>query len=101
MDIANYPFCTIDPNVGVAFPRARLPCPCKDLRARLIDEGRLDASEDEARGGSMCSPRTGTCHGFERQVPVALVDVAGLVPGASEGRGRGTPSWPTLLVVMP
>ena len=22
VDIANYPFCTIDPNVGVAFPRA-------------------------------------------------------------------------------
>ena len=37
----------------------------------------------------MCSPRTGTCLNFERHVPVALVDVAGLVPGASEGRGRG------------
>ena len=72
----------------MAFPRARLPCPCSELRARLIEEGRLDDSTDE-RGGSMCSPRTGACHGFERQVPVALVDVAGLVPGASEGRGRG------------
>ena len=29
VDIANYPFCTIDPNVGVAFVDARLPCPCK------------------------------------------------------------------------
>lgn len=88
MDIANYPFCTIDPNVGVAFPRARLPCPCGELRARLIEEGRYEESDD-GRGGSMCSPRTGACQGFERQVPVALVDVAGLVPGASEGRGRG------------
>lgn len=88
MDIANYPFCTIDPNVGVAFPRARLPCPCGDLRARLIEEGRFEETGD-GRGGAICSPRTGTCQGFERQVPVALVDVAGLVPGASEGRGRG------------
>ena len=88
MDIANYPFCTIDPNVGVAFPRARLPCPCGELRARLIDEGRFEETDD-GRGGAMCSPRTGACQGFERQVPVALVDVAGLVPGASEGRGRG------------
>ena len=88
MDIANYPFCTIDPNVGVAFPRARLPCPCGELRARLIEEGRFEEPGDD-RGGAICSPRTGTCQGFERQVPVALVDVAGLVPGASEGRGRG------------
>ena len=88
MDIANYPFCTIDPNVGVAFPPARLPCPCGELRARLIDEGRFEETDD-GRGGAMCSPRTGACQGFERQVPVALVDVAGLVPGASEGRGRG------------
>jgi len=88
VDIANYPFCTIDPNVGVAFPRARLPCPCGELRARLIEEGRFEETGDD-RGGAICSPRTGTCQGFERQVPVALVDVAGLVPGASEGRGRG------------
>lgn len=88
MDIANYPFCTIDPNVGVAFPRARLPCPCGELRARLIEEGRFEETDD-GRQGAICSPRTGACLGFERQVPVALVDVAGLVPGASEGRGRG------------
>jgi len=72
----------------VAFPRARLPCPCGELRARLIEEGRFEETGDD-RGGAICSPRTGTCQGFERQVPVALVDVAGLVPGASEGRGRG------------
>ncbi|MBM72855.1 MAG: redox-regulated ATPase YchF [Euryarchaeota archaeon] len=72
----------------MAFPRARLPCPCGELRARLIEEGRFEETGDD-RGGAICSPRTGTCQGFERQVPVALVDVAGLVPGASEGRGRG------------
>ncbi len=90
VDIANYPFCTIDPNVGVAFVEARLACPCKDLRAKLESEGRLDApAQDDPRQGSLCEPRTGTCVAHRRSVPVALVDVAGLVPGASEGRGRG------------
>ena len=90
VDIANYPFCTIDPNVGVAFVEARLTCPCKDLRAKLESEGRLDAiAQDDPRQGSLCEPRTGTCVAHRRSVPVALVDVAGLVPGASEGRGRG------------
>ena len=44
VDIANYPFCTIDPNVGVAFVEARLACPCKELRAKLEGEGRLEAA---------------------------------------------------------
>ena len=90
VDIANYPFCTIDPNVGVAFVEARLPCACKSLREKLEDEGRLaPMTPDDPRQGSLCEPRTGTCIGHRRSVPVALVDVAGLVPGASEGRGRG------------
>ena len=90
VDIANYPFCTIDPNIGVAFVEARLPCPCKDLRERLEAEGRIEpVSAEDPRQGSLCSPRTGSCVQHRRSVPVALVDVAGLVPGASEGRGRG------------
>ena len=90
VDIANYPFCTIDPNVGVAFIAAPLPCPCKDLRKRLEEEGRLEpVSADDERKGSICEPRTGSCIGYTRLVPTFLVDVAGLVPGASEGRGRG------------
>lgn len=90
VDIANYPFCTIDANVGVAFIKARLPCPCKDLRAKLESEGRIEpTAEDDPRQGSLCQPRTGDCIGHNRLVPVFLVDVAGLVPGASEGRGRG------------
>ena len=90
VDIANYPFCTIDPNVGVAFVEARLACPCQDLREKLEGEGRLEPTqEDDPRQGSLCEPRTGTCIGHRRSVPIALVDVAGLVPGASEGRGRG------------
>ena len=87
---ANFPFCTIEPNVGVAFIEARKPCPCKDIRQRLESEGRLQPiSEDDERQGSICQPRTGSCVGFRRLVPCFLVDVAGLVPGASEGKGRG------------
>ena len=90
VDIANYPFCTIDPNVGVAFVAARLDCPCKELRQKLESDGRLGpVQDDDARKGSICEPRTGSCIGFKRLVPCYLVDVAGLVPGASEGRGRG------------
>ena len=90
VDIANYPFCTIDPNVGVAFVAARLPCPCKELRQKLESDGRLSPpQDDDPRKGSICEPRTGSCVEFKRLVPCYLVDVAGLVPGASEGRGRG------------
>jgi len=90
VDIANYPFCTIEPNVGVAFIAARKPCPCKELREKLESDGRLEpVSPDDEREGSICNPRTGSCIGFRRLVPCFLVDVAGLVPGASEGRGRG------------
>ena len=90
VDIANYPFCTIDPNVGVAFLAAPQSCPCKDLRDRLEADGRLEpVSDDDPRQGSICEPRTGSCVGHKRLVPTFLVDVAGLVPGASEGRGRG------------
>lgn len=90
VDIANYPFCTIEANVGVAFLAAPQACPCKDLRERLESDGRLEpVSQDDPRQGSICEPRTGTCVAHIRLVPTFLVDVAGLVPGASEGRGRG------------
>jgi len=90
VDIANYPFCTIEPNVGVTFVAARMDCPCKDIRVKLESEGRIEATkEDDPRKGSLCEPRTGSCVGHRRLVPCFLVDIAGLVPGASEGRGRG------------
>tara|TARA_Y100001935_G_scaffold17371_2_gene12872 strand:- start:997 stop:2277 length:1281 start_codon:yes stop_codon:yes gene_type:complete len=90
VDIANYPFCTIEPNVGVAFVTARLACPCKELRERLHFDGKIGAVEEsDPRKGSICQPNTGSCVGFNRLVPCYLVDVAGLVPGASEGKGRG------------
>lgn len=66
--IANYPFTTIDPNKAVAF--FQTACACKAL-------------------GTKCAPRTGKCVDGKRFVPINLVDVAGLVRGAHEGKGMG------------
>jgi ribosome-binding ATPase YchF (GTP1/OBG family) len=66
VDVANYPFTTIDANRGVS--HVRTECPCLDL--------------DERCGNDRC-------HDGKRYVPVELYDVAGLVPGAHEGRGLG------------
>lgn len=63
-----YPFTTIDPSVGEAYVRV-------DCAAPEFDE--------------TCTPSVGVCEDGTRFVPVQLVDVAGLVPGAHEGRGLG------------
>jgi len=65
---ANYPFTTIDPNKGIAF--VSVPCACKEL-------------------GVVCKPRNSKCENGVRRVPINVVDVAGLVPGAHEGKGMG------------
>ena len=66
--IADYPFTTIKPNVGVAYLRTR--CVCKEM-------------------GVVDKPRNSVCVDGTRLIPVRIVDVAGLVEGASQGRGLG------------
>ncbi len=66
--VANYPFTTIEANRGMAYVRA--PCPHVDF-------------------GKPCNPNNAPCEGGTRLVPVELLDVAGLVPGAHKGKGLG------------
>jgi ribosome-binding ATPase YchF (GTP1/OBG family) len=67
-EIANYPFTTIKANKGVAFVRGK--CPHLDFNTQ-------------------CVPRNAGCEGGVRLIPVELLDVAGLVPDAWQGRGLG------------
>ncbi len=64
VEIASYPFTTIDANHGVAY--VRTTCPCKELKLNC-----------------------GNCRDGARFVPVEIIDVAGLVPDAHKGRGLG------------
>lgn len=66
--IANYPFTTINPNVAVGYVVSE--CPCKKL-------------------GIKCNPQNSQCIDGKRMIPVSLMDVAGIVPGAHQGRGLG------------
>jgi ribosome-binding ATPase YchF (GTP1/OBG family) len=63
-----YPFTTIDPSMGEAYVRV-------DCAAPEFDH--------------TCTPNHGYCTEGVRFVPTKLVDVAGLVPGAHEGKGLG------------
>jgi ribosome-binding ATPase YchF (GTP1/OBG family) len=64
----SYPFTTIKANVGVT--HVRTPCACGDFDV-----------ED--------NPQNSVCIERVRLVPIKLIDVAGLVPGAHQGRGMG------------
>ena len=68
VEIANYPFVTIKANEGVGF--VKVDCADKEFNVK-------------------CQPKHGYCLNNRRFVPVQLLDVAGLVPEAHEGKGMG------------
>lgn len=68
VEIANYPFTTIEANKGVGYVRSK--CPCKEL-------------------GIKCTPHNSGCVDGIRMIPIELLDVAGLVPDAWQGKGLG------------
>jgi ribosome-binding ATPase YchF (GTP1/OBG family) len=67
-EIANYPFTTIKPNRGIGYVRT----PCVHEEFHVTD-----------------NPKNSMCTDGIRLIPVEVIDVAGLVPGAWEGRGLG------------
>ena len=66
--IAPYPFTTLAPNEGIGF--VKTTCVEKEFKTK-------------------CKPKHGYCLQGNRFVPVKVIDVAGLVPGAHKGKGRG------------
>ena len=64
--IGNYPFTTIEPNIGIAYVKTN--CACKHFPIKHTHP---------------------LCINGTRYIAIKLIDVAGLVPGAHEGKGLG------------
>ncbi|KAB8290258.1 hypothetical protein EYC80_011124 [Monilinia laxa] len=68
--VGNFPFTTIDPQRAIGYLQIDCACARYNLQSR-------------------CKPNYGSCIDGRRSVPIELLDVAGLVPGAHEGKGLG------------
>ena len=68
VQMGNYPFTTIEPNVGIAYVKKK--CVCKEL-------------------GVKDNPKNSICINGNRFIPFKIIDTAGLVPGSWEGKGLG------------
>ena len=62
----NFPFTTIEPNIGVAYVTTK--CACQHFEIKHDND---------------------LCKKGIRYIPVKIIDIAGLVPGAHEGKGLG------------
>ncbi|KAK4506815.1 hypothetical protein PRZ48_000548 [Zasmidium cellare] len=78
------PFTTITPNRAVGY--LQVECAC----SRTSLPGNTPPSPNEPLPlQQRCKPNYGACQQGVRSVPIELLDVAGLVPGAHEGKGLG------------
>lgn len=68
--VGSFPFTTIEPNRATGYLQVNCAC------SRFGKE-------------SICKPNYGWCSSGKRHIPIMLLDVAGLVPGAHSGRGLG------------